>query len=214
MIEQTTGIILRTYPLTETSVVAQWLTKDHGRIATVARGARRPKSPFRGKLDLFYEGHLSFQRSRRSELHMLRELELTHTHPVLRQDLGCLNQAAYCAALIEQTSERETPVPELFMILKEFLDGLPTMAVAPRTVFAFELKLLVQMGLDASAEAKGLSSPVRDAIRMLEYNSWQEISRLKLDRPHATELRQFLDGFLVYHLGKLPPTRDVALRPA
>src|SRR5258707_904583 len=79
MIESTSGLILRTRPLTETSLIVSWLTQDFGRIATVARGARRPKSPFAGKLDLFYLADLSFQRSRRSDLHTLREASLRET---------------------------------------------------------------------------------------------------------------------------------------
>ena len=51
MDERTTGIILRVFPLTETSVVVHWFTSDKGRIATVAKGARRPKSNFQGKLE-------------------------------------------------------------------------------------------------------------------------------------------------------------------
>ena len=67
MDERATGIILRTRLLTDTSLIVHWLTPDLGRLATVAKGARRPKSPFRGKLDLFYEADFSFARSRRSE---------------------------------------------------------------------------------------------------------------------------------------------------
>src|SRR5512139_17835 len=99
MVERTSGLILRTYPLTETSLIVHWLTPAMGRLATVAKGARRPKSPFRGKLDLFYEADFSFNRSRRSELHNLREVTVRETHSVLRQDLACLQQAAHCAAL-------------------------------------------------------------------------------------------------------------------
>ena len=65
MIETASGLVLRTRPLTETSLIVHWLTPQSGRIATVAKGARRPKSPFRGKLDLFYLADFSFVRSRR-----------------------------------------------------------------------------------------------------------------------------------------------------
>src|SRR5438445_6488303 len=114
MTESTTGLILRTYPLTETSLIVHWLTPDAGRISTVAKGARRPKSPFRGKLDLFYLADFSFTRSRRSDLHALREVSLRERHGILRQDLGYLQQASYCAALIQQTTETETPLPGVF----------------------------------------------------------------------------------------------------
>ena len=84
MIESTQGIILRTRPLTETSLIIHWLTPDLGRIATVAKGARRAKSPFAGKLDLFYLVDFSFSRSRRSDLHTLREVSLRETHGEIR----------------------------------------------------------------------------------------------------------------------------------
>ena len=67
MDERAEGLILRTRPLTDTSLIVQWLTPALGRISTVAKGARRPKSLFTGKLDLYYEAAFSFQRSRRSE---------------------------------------------------------------------------------------------------------------------------------------------------
>src|SRR2546427_1358320 len=124
MIETASGVVLRTRPLTETSVIVHWLTPALGRLATVAKGARRPKSPFRGKIDLFYLADFSFTRSRRSELHSLREVGLRETHQALRQELAYLEQASYCAALIEQTTETETPLPVIFELMSGFLIAL------------------------------------------------------------------------------------------
>src|SRR6516225_4205420 len=142
MIENATGLVLRTRPLTETSLIVQWLTPDLGRLATVAKGARRPKSPFRGKLDLFYLADFSFARSRRSELHTLREVSLRETHSALRQDLVYLRQASYCAALVEQTTEMDTPLPGVFELLLGLLEHLPQQNAQPQSLLAFELKLL------------------------------------------------------------------------
>src|SRR4051794_25429619 len=147
MIETATGLIVRTRPLTETSLIVNWLTPDLGRLSTVAKGARRPKSPFRGKLDLFYEVDFSLQRSRRSELHTLREASLRELHPALRRELSYLQQAAYAATLIEQATERETPLPAVYEFLRGFLEILPLAPPQPQTVFAFELKLLNELGL-------------------------------------------------------------------
>src|SRR5580765_2597628 len=105
MIERATGLILRTRPLTETSLIVHWLTPDLGRLATVAKGARRPKSPFRGKLDLFYLAEFSFSRSRSSERHNLRQIQLRETHEFLPRDLLFLQQASYCVWLVELTTE-------------------------------------------------------------------------------------------------------------
>src|SRR6476620_4885880 len=97
MIETSTGIVLRTRPLSDTSLIVQWLTPTLGRISTVAKGARRPQSPFRGKLDLFYLADFSFARSRRSELHTLREVSVRDTRKAIRQDYQLLQQASYLA---------------------------------------------------------------------------------------------------------------------
>ena len=94
MTESATGLVLRVRPLTETSLITHWLTPDFGRIATVAKGARRAKSPFAGKLDLFYFADFSFSRSHSSDLHNLREVKLHKTHSAIREDMTKLQQAA------------------------------------------------------------------------------------------------------------------------
>src|SRR4051812_37552069 len=147
MIETSSGLILRTRPLTETSLIVHWLTPDLGRIATVAKGARRPKSPFRGKLDLFYEADFSFARSRKSELHNLREVVLREMHGTLRKNMGWIQQASYFATLVEQTTETETPLSKVYRLVRDALARLCNAPPTPRTVFAFELKLLDELGL-------------------------------------------------------------------
>ena len=129
MIESASGLILRTRPLTETSLIVNWLTSAQGRISTVAKAARRPKSPFAGKLDLFYLADFSFTRSRRSELHTLREVSLRATHSALRNELGYLQQAAYCATLIEQATERDTPVSVFETVTLTFGSSAPVLSV-------------------------------------------------------------------------------------
>jgi DNA repair protein RecO (recombination protein O) len=208
LIENATGLILRTRPLTETSLIVRWLTPTLGRLATVAKGARRPASPFRGKLDLFYLADFSFSRSRRSELHTLREVALLDTHRALRQELGWLQQASYCAQLIEQTTETETPLPEVFELLRGLLDALGRQAPQPRTVLAFELKLLGLLGLAPDLAQTRLSPGARAVVKALTEEDWPAIARLKATAPLASEVREFLREFLIFHLGRLPHGRD------
>ena len=211
MVESTTGLVLRTRPLTETSLIVQWLTRDFGRLATVAKGARGPKSPFQGKLDLFYRADLSFVRSRRSELHTLREVSLRDTHSRLRRDLGLLQQIAYCAALIEQTTETDTPLPAVFDLFNGLLEHLPNTGARAQTVFAFELKLLNELGLQPELEESRLQDGTKCLVKSLEANEWTTLEHLRLSGSQAVELRRFLHGFLIYHLGKIPKGRDNAI---
>lgn len=211
MIEAATGLILRTRPLTETSLIVHWLTSAFGRIATVAKGARRAKSPFFGRLDLFYAADFTFSRSRRSELHTLRELSLRETHAALRQELGWLQQASYGAALIEQSTEADTPLPEIHALFAAFLNHLPRQSPKPRTVFAFELKLLRVLGLEPDVPETQLSPETQSLVAALTETSWEKLSELRATAEQARVVQQFLHGFLVYHLGKLPKGRGSTL---
>jgi len=205
--ERAHGLILRTRPFTETSLIVNWLTPDLGRISTVAKGARRAKSPFRGKLDLFYEGDFSFQRSRRSELHTLREVVLRETKAALRQELGYLQQASYCATLIEQTTETQTPLPEVYELFRGFIHALTKQPPRPRTVFAFELKLLEILGLAPDLAESKLPADAKVLVTALTETDWEDLPKLRATAAQANAIKQFLHGFLIYHLGRIPKGR-------
>jgi len=205
------GIILRRRLLTETSLVVHWLTPELGRLATVAKGARRPKSPFLGKLDLFYEADFSFSRSRRSDLHVLREVTLRETHRRLREDVVALQRAAYACAFIEQATETETPLPAVFGLLEQFLAMASQGKAAVPMVFAFELKLLQELGLAPDLAGTALTPGTKKIATRLAQDDFSRNESLRLTAAQTDELRQFLHGFLIFHLGKLPRGRAAAL---
>lgn len=211
MIETATGLVLRLRPLTETSLIVHWLTATAGRVATVAKGARRPQSPFRGKLDLFYLADFSFSRSRRSELHALREVALRESHSPLREDLASLRRASYCAALIEQATEVETPLPAVFELMRSLLDSLCGSQRGAGELLAFELKLLRELGLEPDWQNAPLNAGTRQVARAITATDWQTLPRLKPSEAQSSELGHFLGTFLIHHLGRIPKGRDAAL---
>ena len=211
MIESATGLILRTRPLTETSLIVHWLTRDFGRIATVAKGAHRPKSPFLGRLDLFYLADFSFNSNRRSDLHLLREVSLRETHSALRRDVSLLHQASYATAFIEQATETGTPMPGIYDLMLGFLGHLSEQSAKPQTVFAFELKALQELGLKPDLKKTGLSAGAKKIIQVLGHDHWSACARLKLTNAQTTELQEFLEGYLIFHLDRLPKGRVKAL---
>lgn len=211
MIESATGLILRTRPLTETSLIVHWLTPDLGRIATVAKGARRHKSPFLGKLDLFYLADFSFSRSRSSDLHNLREAGLLETHGALREDFLKLQMAAYATAFIEQTTETETPLPDIFKLLQQFLNRLCEKKQPGHIIFSLELKLLRELGLEPDWAQTSLAAGTKKIASVLVEKDFPAVANLKLTEAQNAELRQFLHGFIIFHLGKLPRGRAAAL---
>lgn len=214
MEERTRGIILRTRPLTETSLIVHWLTPDLGRLATVAKGARRPKSPFRGKLDLFFTAEFTFARSRRSDLHTLREAVHVQSRPAFRTHLAALQRACYATTFLEVVSETETPVPELAALVESFLDEVNRRPDAPELALAFELRMLGELGLAPDLAEAPLAPGTRRVAALLAEAPWAALDPLKPGPGQLRELRQFLHGFLLQNLGRLPRGRETALDDA
>lgn len=211
MTRRTQGIILQIHPVQDTSCVVRWLTPDHGRIATIAKGARRPKSPFLGKLDLFIEADISYEENRRSALHTLREVAVLQRHGALARSLGALQVAAYLAVLIEKVSETDTPTPELHALMKDVLGHLDTQPGAPRVVYAAELRLLACQGLGPDpAEANLLPETVELMDQLLNV-PWNGLESLRATRSTVQELRVFLGQRVLDMLGRIPEQRDLAL---
>src|SRR3954466_7411350 len=62
-VDQEPGYVLHTYPYKETSLIVEAFTRRFGRVALLARGARRPRSAMRGVLLSFYPLRLSWTAS-------------------------------------------------------------------------------------------------------------------------------------------------------
>jgi len=141
------AILLRRIRLSDTSWIIEWLTESHGRLKTAAKGARRPRSPFAGKLDLFFLADMSFAPSRKSDLHTLREVALVQPFDGLRADFLRTQLAAYFVELIELVTEPEHPVPELFDLMRRALVYLDTGEPNLRALIHFETELVRLLGI-------------------------------------------------------------------
>jgi len=107
----------------------------------MAKGARRPKSPFAGKLDLFFETDIAIAPSRKSNLHTLTEVALRNPFAGIRQNYLRTQTAAYFVELIEICTERDHHEPELFGLLRRAFGYLDTNQPNLRAVMHFETEL-------------------------------------------------------------------------
>lgn len=122
MIEKTTAIPLALYPYSTSSHIVHWITLHHGRIATLLRGAMRPKSPFLGEYALFCTSELLFFTKRTQTLYTAKECAMLTSRPTFRQDWRAMQTASYLTALVAQTTPDEIHHPELFTFYETLLD--------------------------------------------------------------------------------------------
>ena len=147
ILETTRAILLRKIRFSDTSLIITWLTCNHGKIKTVAKGALRPKGPFAGILDLFFDCEISFARSSKTELHTLREARLCHTRDSLRHDYPRLALASYFIELLEFATEHDHPAPELYDLLTRALTHLDEKPATQHALLHFERELNRLLGI-------------------------------------------------------------------
>ena len=152
--ESTPAILLRKRKFRETSLILSWCTESFGCIHTVAKGARRQKSPFAGKLDLFFEAEISVVRSRKSDLHTLAEVVLKNPFAGIRGNYLGMQTAAYFVELIEICTERDHREPELFGLLRRAFGYLDANDPTPRAVAHFETELARIAGVHDEKKVK------------------------------------------------------------
>ena len=141
------GIILRLTKLTETSLIVTWCVEGVGLVKTVAKGARRPKSAFAGKLDLFYSAELSWVDSSKSELGTLRELVVSEYAEGIRKRYKNTMVAGYFATLLEYVMEAGEVDDEVYGLLVRGYEYLSEKPVEWRAVVHFERELTVLLGV-------------------------------------------------------------------
>jgi DNA repair protein RecO (recombination protein O) len=136
------AFILHGSPFRETSLIVEAFTRDHGRVALVARGARRPKSSLRGVLLSFQPLLVSW--SGRSELRTLIRAEWRGGyHPLRGQALIC---GFYVNELLLKLLLRDDPHERLFASYEGTLAALGAGAEQPAVLRQFEMCLLRELG--------------------------------------------------------------------
>lgn len=173
--EKSTGILIRKTLLTDTSLIVHWCTREHGIIRTAAKGARRPGSPFAGKLDLFYSADINWARSRTGDLHALREASVTHYRQGIQQDYLRVLAAAYFTTLIERVTEDDTPVEPLYDLLRRALDWLHEHQPTRKAVLFFEKEVAADLGIHGEEAI----SPIA-AIRQVYHRIPEQRDKLML----------------------------------
>ena len=151
------AFVLHSYPYKETSLIVDLFTRDHGRIAVVAKGAKRPLSKLRGVLQTFQP--LSVSWSGKSELRTLIDAEwVGGMLPIERTALLC---GFYLNELLVKLLARDDAHRALFDHYVSTLNELAHDEPAQIVLRKFERALLKETGVAANL---GRSTTTREAV--------------------------------------------------
>lgn len=144
---KTTGIVLDIRPWSRTSHIVTWLTPERGSVATLIKGAVRPKSAFLGQYDLFYTCELVYYIRAKGELHAVREAVPLEPREHLRGNFRSTALASYAAYLVKEHCPHTSEASQWFAFIREFLDGLSGTIEVEREMISLEMAFLELAGL-------------------------------------------------------------------
>ncbi|MSR60359.1 MAG: DNA repair protein RecO [Planctomycetaceae bacterium] len=144
--EKSEAIVIRMADFSESSRVVTLFTRDFGKLAVIAKGAKRLKNPFEAALDLLTVCEVVILRKSSSGLDILTEAKLRQRFRPRPGDLGSLYGGYYVAELLDALSEEYDAHPLLFDEAKGALERLSGEAPLNLSVTRFELVILREIG--------------------------------------------------------------------
>lgn len=166
--EKAEAITIRLTDFSETSQVAWFYTREFGRLSCLAKGAKRDRNNFEGRLDLLCHNQIVFARKKRSTLHILTECKLRDRFMGLRADVGRLYAALYAAELVREMTPEEEGQPEVFDLLLGTVRALSDGEQADQVLLILEVRLLALAGFAPSLDvcaACGSDAPPGKSVR-------------------------------------------------
>jgi DNA repair protein RecO (recombination protein O) len=141
---RSTGVVLRTYKLAESDRIIVLLTEEHGKVRAVAKGVRKTKSKFGGRLEPMSHIHLLLHEGR--DLDIVNQVETVESLAPLVVDLDHMTRGMAVLEAVDQIAMEREPNPQLYRML---VGVLRTIAISdsPLVVPAFFWKLLALEGV-------------------------------------------------------------------
>lgn len=223
------GFVLHSYPYKETSLIIDFFSRDHGRVALVAKGAKRPHSTLRGVLQTFQP--LSVGWSGKAEIRTLIGAEwVGGLLPLEKSALLC---GFYLNELLLKLLARDDPYPALFDHYVSTLNQLAHGEAAPIVLRRFERALLKETGVAAdltfctttrdvvTADAIYVVDPELGARLARPADPWPRVSGQTLldmecgnyaDAATQIQSKFLMRALLAHHLGGAPiNTRQILI---
>jgi len=127
------AIVLRHYPLSESSRIVVFFTLEHGKLRAAADGIKKPKNRLAGALEPFNRVRAEFWFREGKDLGKIRDAELISAFPGKALDLRRIYTCSYFTELINEIVQENQANHALFRLLSASLkagtDALPTAAL-------------------------------------------------------------------------------------
>jgi DNA repair protein RecO (recombination protein O) len=213
---KTEVVVLRSIRYGEADRILHLYSRERGRLNAIAKGVRRVKSRFGGRLEPLFRVQLLAHEGR-SELVTVTSAETVNAHPHLRERRESLERATQACDAVLRLLDSAEPNPAAYNLLcheLQLLDSEPAAATRGQAL-AFRIKLLLAAGF-APELASCASCGEREHLGGFSASAGGvvcpgcEAGSFQLDQ----ETHTFLVGALGNPLAERPTASDRALGQA
>jgi DNA repair protein RecO (recombination protein O) len=205
------GVVLRTYKLGEADRIVVLLTQGEGKVRAVAKGVRKTKSRFGGRLEPFSHVDLSLYRGR-GDLDTVTQAEVIHPFRDLREDYDRVTAGAAMLEVVDQVAQEREASLRLYLLLLRGLRSLDSGPRDPSVVLdAFLLKLMALEGYRPSVQECAACGGAGPYLRFSAARGGAVCERCRsgeesvLDAGTVALLAELLGGDLDRAAGAAPP---------
>jgi len=145
-----TGIVLRSYSFGEADKIVVLVSPNRGKLRTVAKGVRKTKSRFGGRLETFTHVELVLYEGK--NLDTITQASIVEAFPTLRQHLDHVITAGTMIEIADAVAQEDEPARRLFLLLQRGLRALDGVDPHPDLLTAYLLKAAAIIGVAPALE--------------------------------------------------------------
>ncbi len=145
-IDKAQGIVLNKRDLRETSIIADFYTKEFGKISGILKGIRTEPEKFASNLEPFSLNEIIFYRKTNSNLHLISQADKLDNFTRVRQSIEKTSTAGFMAELINSIMQPEDKNEEIFDLALASLKELETNYNPEKIATIFKIKILSLSG--------------------------------------------------------------------
>ena len=162
MITEVEGFIISEQNYGETSKIINVLTKDHGMLGIIAKGAKKIKSPFFNKVSKFTLANLNIQ-YKKDKISTLISIDVIDNYKNIKSDIEKITYTSIISELVSQIYKNDDSdeIYDIYSLcLKKINEGFSALGITN----IFKLKMLSHLGVELKLDACAICGSKKDII--------------------------------------------------
>ena len=145
-IHKTEGIVLKKQNFRETSLIANFYTRDFGKISGILKGIRQDIAKFASTVEPFSYNDIIFYKKINSSLHLISQCEEKNNFSAIRQSVYKISSGSFMMELLDKIMPQEEKNEDIFDLTLAALKGLETSDNPHKIITIFKIKILALSG--------------------------------------------------------------------